>query len=141
MGVEIDEPVPTRVEAEEDGGPVEGGGEGGGSPLVGEVWAANNINIASGAEDWDGADGEGEAAAEVVWGGEVEVEEVAVVGVVDGEEKAEEAVGVGAGEEVGDGRRRRGGVEAEVVEVGVGGRGRSTAGEGEDEENGDETRG
>lgn len=79
---------------------MEGGGEGGGAFGIGGVRAADDVNVSGGAEGGDGFDGEGEAIAVGLGGGEVKVEEVDVAGVVGGVEEAEEAIGVadGAGE-------------------------------------------
>lgn len=45
---EVDEPVPMRVEAEKDGGSVEGGCECRGATDVGEVRAPDDVNIGQG---------------------------------------------------------------------------------------------
>lgn len=150
--VEINEPIPIRSEPEQYRGPVERGGDRGRPLRVGKVGPAEDVDVLCSAEDGTGLDGEGEGVAVGLGREAVEVEEVVVLGVVDGVEQAVDPARVtgGSGDEVGDGgwgRVVRGGVGGEDGAVGlrvgeekrvgsgrVGGRGGGRGGEREDEE-------
>jgi len=115
-GVERDEPVPLRIEPEHRGGRTQRGGEAGGAHWGARGGPAHDIDISEGAHGGCGArDGRGELGA--LGGRRVggEVEQVAVPGVVDGEEQPQElpAVASPPREQVREGRRR-GGAPAHV---------------------------
>lgn len=127
-GVEIHKPIPVLADPEQHGGAVQQRGKGGRPGLVGVVGPADDVDVPNRSEGGEGTDPAREILPLLLGGKEVEVEEVEVAGVVDGEEEAEDAGGVagGAGEEVGEGgRRREGGEEVDgggevVAAVGVG---------------------
>lgn len=115
-GVERDEPVPLRIEPEHRGGRTQRGGEAGGAHWGARGGPAHDIKVPEGAHGGGGArDGRGELGA--LGGRRVggEVEQVAVPGVVDGEEQPQElpAVASPPREQVGEGGRR-GGAPAHV---------------------------
>lgn len=103
--VEINEPIPIRREPKQYRGPVERGRDWRRPLRVGKVGPAEDVDVLGGAEDGTGLDGEGEGVAVGLGRESVEVEEVVVLGVVDGVEQAEDPARVtgGSGDEVGDG--------------------------------------
>jgi hypothetical protein len=145
-GVERDEPVPLRIQPEHRGGRTERGGEAGRSHWGARGGPAHDIDVREGAHGGSGArDGRGELGA--LGGRRVggEVEQVAVPGVVDGEEQPQElpAVPPAAREQVGEGGRC-GGASAHVggwrearEECGGGGEARERGEEEQERDEGD----
>lgn len=106
-GIEIEKPIPVLADPEQDGGGVEQRRESRGAALVGVVSPADDVDIPNRSEGGEVTDPAREMLPLLLGGEEVQVEEVEVAGVVEGEEEAEDAGGVagGAGEEVGEGGR------------------------------------
>jgi hypothetical protein len=115
-GAKRDEPVPLRIEPEHRGGGAERGGKAGGAHWGARGGPAHDMNVPEGAHGGSGArGGRGELGALGIRRVGGEVEQVAVPGVVDGEEQPQElpAVPSAAREQVGEGGRR-GGAPAHV---------------------------
>lgn len=81
-GAEIDEPVPIATLSEEDGRGVEGVGDHGGAAVGDKIGFCDHLNIADGGEDGVADDEVVEVLALVEGGLEVEVDDVAVGGMV-----------------------------------------------------------
>ena len=121
-GAEVDEPVPVMGVGEGDGGGVEGVGDHGGTAVGDEVGFGDKADVAEEPEGGVAVEVGGEEVAFLGGGVAVEVEDVAVAGMVEGGEGAEEGGGVagGGGDEVGeDGGERGGGREGKRVELGL----------------------
>lgn len=103
-GAEINEPIPFSS-SEQDGHGVESGGEHGGAPVGDKIGLLYDPDVAHLGEDGVGGDEAGDLAVVGGGGGGVEVDEVGVGRVVEGEEEALELHGVagGGGDEVGEG--------------------------------------
>lgn len=108
----IDEPIPTARNAEKNRRAMERGRYGRGAFGVDEIGVSQDVNITRSPEEGHSVDREGQQVAVGLGSGAVEVEEVVIAGVVDGEEEADDPAGVagGSGNVVGDGwgARRRG---------------------------------
>lgn len=98
---------------------MEGVGDHGGAAVGDEVGLGDHLDVAAGGEDMVALDAVTEHGALGDGGGEVEVNDVAVAGVVEGEDEGGGAVAEGAGDEVGEARRRREGVDGEGLELGL----------------------
>lgn len=110
-GTEINEPIPVIALRERNSGGVESVGDHGGAAVGDEVGLGDDPDVAELLEGEVAVHVACEEAAVFRGGVAVEVEDVAVAGVVEGGERAEDGGGVGggAGDEVGEARRERGG--------------------------------
>lgn len=110
-GAEINEPIPVITLRQSNSGGVESVGDHGGATVGDEVGLGDDPDVAELLEGEVAVHVACEEAAVFRGGVAVEVEDVAVAGVVEGGERAEDGGGVGggAGDEVGEARRERGG--------------------------------
>jgi hypothetical protein len=129
----VHEPVPSLVDPQQQRGPVQGGGEGGGTARVGEPGVPDDMDVVA-------AGGSPRAASKPRavgrGGGAVEQEEVDVAGVVGGEKQPLEAVRVARGSREEERERwrgrARGGCGRERREAGLRWRRRGGGGGGEE---------
>lgn len=150
-GGEVDEPIPigaagAGVSPQEGGGGVQGVGDHGGPAVGDEVGPLDDAHVGGGDDEWVAREPRGELLPVGVGRLGIEVQEVAVPGVVEREEDAAERRGVpgGSGYEEGDAGQRRGGGrrgrgklvfdEEARGRRGGGGEGEREGGEGDEEE-------
>lgn len=133
-GAEIDKPVPIPTLLQQDRGSVERVSNHGGAPIGDQIGFSDHDDVTELLKDGLILNKELEIEAFLGGGLGVEVDDVVVGRVVEGEERAAEhlAVAVGAGNEVGEARRRREGGDGEGMELGFDEGGGGEEGGGED---------